>query len=138
MSAPHKSGQDFSLRGIGIWVCIVTIVALFGCIIFLLTDEFPAALLALAIQAPVPLMALGLFCKSGKHGQVHAVALMIPYILLMMIFWPLWCEGSKDAQAGIAFLFGSIYVQLICCMLLAIFSAIYFICLRVKAKSRGN
>lgn len=138
MNKTSEVGCEWSLRKVGIAVCVCTLAVLFICAAAF-ANNLDGALFAWFFQIPVPLMAWGLFAWSGRLGQIHAAALMIPYIMLMPVFWIIAPgEASRDAQGALIFVFGPILIQSACCLLLAVFSLVYFIVRRVKKMRRSK
>ncbi len=138
------SGGDFKSEGT--WMCVLAILArLIAVFIFLhldcsyiTWDVFLWLPFYIPFLIPVPLVALILFRKAGRTGQLHALTGIISYIILSIAFWVWFSEmdASPHASAdgkGLFFLWGSFLIDLICAVLVGVFSLIYFICRKVKA-----
>lgn len=157
MNSSEEITRKSDLKRIGTYTCIFTILAIFIAVAVLLTKDWMAGAYASPpiselikklsfgiplfslFQIPIPGLALILFRTTGKIGQMHAAALIFPYIILSIYFWMhALGEASKDAQGGLVFLFGPIYISLICTAILVIFSPIYYICRKIKKRSDQN
>lgn len=150
MNYLEKVSNELDLRRIGTWTCLIAMLALCIGIVTWLSGSWKACeyttpsffdicfeiMFFLSFQIAIPLVALWLFRRTGKIGQVHAAALMVPYIILSLLFWSfIPGETDKDSLGALAFVFGPIYISIICCVFLTTFSTIYLIYRKLKKNS---
>lgn len=139
--------QEFHLKKLGINFCYFTMVFIVVCngglLMKNMPDSFGASIITMSLglpffsifQALVPIISLLMFFSSNRLMQIHAMALIIPYIILFPIFWIIALgDYAKDAQGALIFLFGPIYVQGICLGFLIIFSFIYAFFRKIKKR----
>lgn len=138
MDTESDMQNGLNLRTVGMNLCLISIVAVV-CSIALSIDtmDIRGILFYSAFQLPVPVIALCMFLeKRSRLTHVHGLALMVPYMILMVLFWCIAPgEAAKDAQGGLIYVFGPIYIQVICLVWLGLFSLGYFIYRRVRSHS---